>query len=416
VVILFIAITIVLLVLSWKYMFRLEPAGVFAVIWLVSAISVLLLNNYIELRYTGGVFMLTGVTVFVMGTIFSDAFYHPEPTGTGLELKKQWVGPALLVLIAGAMVNPIYSIILHGFSLQVLLDMREIMEMNKGIAGDRYSGSEVSNFVNQFFLIFSYAAPVIGGFCYRLVGRWNKALCIITLIPGTFIALTQSMKMGMITSFMLWLASYLVCSFSYGLPIRMKARAILRFALIIVGFFLILFLSMVLRTGEISEKTILEISEKFVAYSLGHMHCVDMWYTSYTPTDLAWGSKTFMGISNLLGIEERVQGLYPEYLNIGKNGFYGISNIYTCFRPLVEDFGEVGAIIIMFGMGVAANMSFKALKAHQYIFFNQMILVAIYGYVMWSFAASFYMYTSYLAMFVVVYVLFHLLQKETEPC
>jgi hypothetical protein len=82
----------------------------------------------------------------------------------------------------------------------------------------------------------------------------------------------------------------------------------------------------------------------------------------------------------------------------------------------VEDFGDVGAIIIMFGMGVAASMSFRALKAHHAVFFNQMILVAIYGYVMWSFAASFYMYTSYLAMFVVVYVLFHLLQKETEPC
>jgi len=401
VVILFIAITIVLLVLSWKYMLRLEPAGVLAMIWLVSAISVLLLSNYIELRYTGGVFMLTGVTVFVMGTIFSETFYHPEPTGASLELKKQWVCPVLLALIAGAMVNPIYSIILHGFSLQVLLDMREVLEMNKGIAGDRYSGPEVSNFVNQFFLIFSYAAPVIGGFCYRLVGRWNKTLCIITLIPGT--------------SSMLWLASYLVCSFSYGLPIRMKAKAILKFLLIIVGFFLILFLSMVLRTGEISEKTILEISEKFVSYSLGHMHCVDMWYTSYTPTDLAWGGKTFMGISNLLGIEERVQGLYPEYLNIGKNGFYGISNIYTCFRPLVEDFGEVGAIIVMFGLGAAANMSFKALRAHNAIFFNQMTLVAIYGYVMWSFAASFYMYTSYLATFVVVYFLFHLIQKKIPP-
>ena len=173
---------------------------------------------------------------------------------------------------------------------------------------------------------------------------------------------------------------------------------------------------MVLRTGEISERTILEICEKFVAYSLGHMHCVDMWYTSYTPTDLAWGSKTFMGISNLLGIEDRVQGLYPEYLNIGKNGFYGISNIYTSFRPLVEDFGEVGAMIIMFGMGAAANMSLKALKAHQNMFLNQTLLVALYGYVMWSFAASFYMYTSYLAMFGLAYVLFHLLQKETEAC
>ena len=406
----------IVLLLSWKCILRLEPAGVFAAIWIFFGVSTLLLQNYIELNFTGCAFLMAGIIFFTSGAIFSDYFYQPSHSGVVIQLRKQWVTPLLLILLVGAMVNPLYSIILHGFSLRALLDMREVLEMNKGIAEDRYAGAEAHNLVNQFFLIFSYAAPVIGGFCYRLVGKWNKVLCIITLIPCTFIALTQSLKMGMIASFILFFASYIVCSYTFGLPIRLKWKIILRLGLIIVAFLLTLFISMVFRTGEVSQKTILEISEKFVSYAIGHMHNVDFWYTTYQPTELTWGSKTFMGVSNLLGIEERVQGIYPEYNNIGKNGFYGISNTFTIFRPLTEDFSEVGAMVVMFVMGVISNMSLKAVITHRATIFNQVVLVAIYAFLMWSFSASFYAYTTYLAMFALVFILLHLLQTEESPC
>ena len=222
--------------------------------------------------------------------------------------------------------------------------------------------------------------------------------------------------MGMIASFILFFAAYIVCSYTYGLPIRMKGKIILRFVLVIAGFLGTLFISMVFRTGEVTEKTILEISEKFVSYAVGHMHNIDMWYTSYQPTDLTWGSRTFLGISNILGIEERVQGIYPEFLNVGKNGFFGISNTYTIFRPLVEDFGEVGAMVAMFIMGVIGNMALKAVIAHRATIFNQVVLVALFAYLMWSFSASFYAYTTYLAMFVVAYILLNLIQTKASSC
>lgn len=413
---LFCALIVIALLISWKYILRLEPAGIFAALWIFFAVSALLLQNYIDLRFDGCTFILAGVIFFVAGTIFSDYFFRPTPSETKLELRKKWVTPLLIILLVGAMVNPLYSIILHGFSLRALLDMREVLEMNKGISEDRYAGAEAHDVVNQFFLIFSYAAPVIGGLCFRLVGKWNKVLCILTLIPCTFIALTQSLKMGMIASFILFFAAYIVCSYTYGLPIRMKGKIILRFALVIAGFLGTLFISMVFRTGEVTEKTILEISEKFVSYAVGHMHNIDMWYTSYQPTDLTWGSRTFLGISNILGIEERVQGIYPEFLNVGKNGFFGISNTYTIFRPLVEDFGEVGAMVAMFIMGIIGNMALKAVTAHRATIFNQVVLVALFAYLMWSFSASFYAYTTYLAMFVVAYILLNLIQTKASSC
>lgn len=413
---LFSTLIAIVLLLSWKYILRLEPAGIFAALWIFMGIFTLLLQDYINLNYEGCSFLMVGVISFVLGTIFCNEFYHPTNSDIKLSLKKKLVTPLLLILLIGAMVNPIYSIVLHGFSLRALLDMRELLEMNKDIAGDRYSGAEAYNIVNQFFLIFSYAAPVIGGFCYRLVDKWNKILCVITLIPCTFIALTQSLKMGMIASFILFFAAYIVSSYTYDLPIRIKGKLIFRLSFIIAGFMGILFISMVFRTGEVSKNTILEISEKFISYAIGHMHNIDRWYTTYTPQELTWGSHTMLGLSNLLGIEERVQGIYPEYMNIGKNGFFGISNTFTIFRPLVEDFGEVGALVFMFAIGVVSKMSLKAVISHRSIVFNQTILIAVFAFLMWSFSASFYAYTTYLAMFALVFVLFQIIQTKETSC
>ena len=413
---LFSTLIAIVLLLSWKYILRLEPAGIFAAMWVCFGVLTLLLQNYIDLRFDGCVFVLAGVAFFAAGTIFSDTFYHPTTQDIQIQFKKQWVTPLLLIMLVAAMVTPLYSIVLHGFSLRALLDMREVLEMNKDISSDRYAGAEAYNVVSQFFLIFSYAAPAIGGFCFRLVGKWQKTLCILTLIPCTFIALTQSLKMGMIASFILFFASYIVCSYTYGLSIRIRGKIILRFVLIVFGFLLTLFISMVFRTGEVSEKTILEISEKFITYTIGHMYNVDLWYTSYIPTELTWGSRTFMGISNLLGLEDRVQGIYQEYNNIGKNGFFGISNTFTIFRPLVEDFSEAGAMVVMFVMGIIGNMAVKALSARRLVIFNQVVLVALYAFLMWSFSASFYAYTTYLAMFALVFMLLYLLQRKVPTC
>ena len=49
---------ILLLILSWKYILRLEPAGVFALIWVASVPMILLLQEYIVLNLEGVLFVV----------------------------------------------------------------------------------------------------------------------------------------------------------------------------------------------------------------------------------------------------------------------------------------------------------------------------------------------------------------------
>lgn len=413
--ILILILIIALLLLSWKYILKLEPAGVFAGIWIVTTAIVLLLQNYIILRYYGIIYILSCIILFVFGSISCDTFYNPTPISNKLVFRKERALPILLILFVGAMVNPLYSIVLHGFSLKALLSLQDILNVNKSIAEDRYYTGGVTNTVNQIFLVFCYAAPLLGGFCYRWVNKLTKTICLLTLIPGMFIALTQSMKLGMVTGFILWFTGYIVSSYSYGIPIRLKLRNIIRLMIILLGFFFILFLSMVLRTGEISPRTIIDISQRFITYALGQFTCFEMWFTSHEPITYSFGTKTFLGIASTIGLEDKMQGIYQEYYQIGQNGFYGIGNIFTIFRSLIEDFGETGALLIMFLMGFCSKLSFKAMMCRKRLIMNQVITTAFYAYLFWSFATSFFAYLSYFAMFFMAYFLFHYLQTEHQP-
>lgn len=56
--------------------------------------------------------------------------------------------------------------------------------------------------------------------------------------------------------------------------------------------------------------------------------------------DYSFGAMTFLGISNVLGVVQRVQGVYTALLGTS-------SNVYTVFRGIVEDFGIIGGIIFI---------------------------------------------------------------------
>ena len=69
---LILALIIVLLLLSRNYILRLEPAGIFAVMWILFTVAVLALQDFIALRFSGILFIVVSVISYVVGTIFCD--------------------------------------------------------------------------------------------------------------------------------------------------------------------------------------------------------------------------------------------------------------------------------------------------------------------------------------------------------
>lgn len=412
---LIIVLLITLLFLSWKYIIQFEPAGVFALMWTMIISSILLCHNFVFIRYYGLIFIVICVLCFTAGTIFCDVCYTPSE-----QQKKKVIFHTLsarnilILLFIASFFNPIYTLYLHGFSLKSLLSTAALLYMNNEIALDRYYGDNAYSVMNQIFLVFSYTAPLFGGFCFRMMDRFGKVISVATILPGIFTALTQSVKMGMITSIILWIAGFLVCSFSYHLSLKIKLKKVLMIVSIMGVLLSILFISMIFRTGEISERIIEDITNKFFTYALGYAPCFDIWYTSSEPTEYTYGGKTLYGITNFFGIMERQQGIYDQWIPFGKNGFKGESNVYTVFRMLIEDFGSVFSCILMFGLGFVSKYILKNLLIRNAIPFNQIALTAIYSFVFWSFVTSFFAYTSYLVMFVLTFVILFYVQTTEE--
>jgi len=413
--ILILVLVVLLLVMSWNYIIRLEPAGIFAAMWALLITVIIGCQGFVIIRYTGLFFILACVYSFLTGSIFVNAYYHPtKNTNINLKFDKKVANILLVALFFAAFVNPIYTIILHGFSLSSLFNIVTLLQMNNTISVDRYSGADYTNTFNQLMLVFSYSAPLFGGFCYRLVDRFGKTFSLLSIVPCIFVAFTQAMKMGLITSVFLWFCGFLVCSFTYNLQIKIKTKTLFIIIGGSVGFFALLFLSMILRTGEISDRIVEDITNKFFTYAFGFVPCFDIWFDSSNVSEYTYGAKSFFGVSNALGILERLDGIYQEWIPFGKDGFKGESNVYTVFRVLVEDFGPAPSCLVMLLLGGISSIVMQNLNAKKNIYLNQILMVAIYSYIMWSFVTSFFAYTSYLVMFFVVYILLNIIQeKET---
>lgn len=415
--ILILVLVILLLIMSWNYIIRLEPAGIFAAMWALLITIIIGCQGFVIIRYTGLFFILACVYSFLIGTIFVNTYYHPTPsTNINLKFNKKVANTLLVALFFAAFVNPIYTVILHGFSISSIFNIVTLLQMNNTISVDRYSGADYTNTFNQLMLVFSYSAPLFGGFCYRLVDKFGKTFSLLSIVPCIFVAFTQAMKMGLITSVFLWFCGFLVCSFTYNLQIRIKTKTLFLITGGSIGFFSLLFLSMILRTGEISDRIVEDITNKFFTYAFGFVPCFDIWFDSSNVSEYTYGAKSFFGVSNALGILERLDGIYQEWIPFGKDGFKGESNVYTVFRVLVEDFGPAPSCLVMLLLGGLSSIVMQNLNAKKNIYLNQILMAAIYSYIMWSFVTSFFAYTSYLVMFFVVYLLLNIVQeKENNP-
>lgn len=415
--ILILALVILLIIISWNYIIRIEPAGLFAAMWALLITVIIGCQGFVIIRYTGLFFILACVYSFLIGTIFVNTYYHPIPsTNINLKFNKKVANTLLVALFFAAFVNPIYTVILHGFSISSIFNIVTLLQMNNTISVDRYSGADYTNTFNQLMLVFSYSAPLFGGFCYRLVDKFGKTFSLLSIVPCIFVAFTQAMKMGLITSVFLWFCGFLVCSFTYNLQIRIKTKTLFLITGGSIGFFSLLFLSMILRTGEISDRIVEDITNKFFTYAFGFVPCFDIWFDSSNVSEYTYGAKSFFGVSNALGILERLDGIYQEWIPFGKDGFKGESNVYTVFRVLVEDFGPAPSCLVMLLLGGLSSIVMQNLKSKKNIYLNQILMAAIYSYIMWSFVTSFFAYTSYLVMFFVVYLLLNIVQeKENNP-
>lgn len=387
---------------------RFSPAQMFTWIWcaLIFFVTVVLYNR-VKLGYEGLIFILFGCAFMMCGEIVGKLVLKKTTKNTKLLIKRPNTKQMKLFIIAFlslAIMYPFYMIAINGFDVTSLWSFETLLELNNDMTEERYSGGSQTTVANQILLVFCYIAPLYGGYCYRLIEGKFKVFCLATILPAAIVALTQAVKLGLITSAFMFIIGILLSSESNRLSLKISKTTLLKLGMSSALFIGILVLSIAFRFSDVGVDLLPILSEKFINYAIGSVPCFDNWYTDNTVSfsDLHGGTRTFMGISNILGLEHRVQGLYSEFLFWGKNGIDSSSNVYSSFRALVDDFGTIGSMLYLFLLGFFSCLCKIVISSHRKAWLAEVILGCIYAYVMWSFATSFFTYLSYIASFILL--------------
>lgn len=397
-----------------------SPVGVVSIYWCLLAIFSLVgtLSLY-EWDYYGLLWIYFGILSFnVFYAIGGPVHFVTSSQINNVNLNSisrlSWA--VLLFLIILGIIKWGTQVYTNGFSLTDFLSLDNLAAMNHEFAVNRYSGNDpeggIAGIIISVLNAMVYSAPLCGGFAYSYaVTTTQKKIAIFSLIPVFLVTMTNNTKAGMIGGLLLFIDSYLIgyyCRYKKWPSIHIKFILLLFFSF---GLFLsIMIFSMMLRMGDSSFSTISIVLQKIIVYAFGNIQSFDIWLSRYYwMQDYSFGAMTFLGISNVLGVVQRVQGVYTALLGTS-------SNVYTVFRGIVEDFGIIGGIIFISLQGFFLRIAINSIHSSYNPFISVSVAMAIFFFFLYGMIISPWTYLSFIVAFfillVYVFIAYHHMNKN----
>lgn len=410
---------------AFKLHDKFDPARYFLLLWGGQILLVFLVfQNVFTFTGYGLAYISIACITFSIGTMTGHFLGNHIQTKESEHLFNS--GRALFFLQAClilGILNVLQGIYGNGFTVKDLFSFNILLQLNAAASDSRYLSNTQAGLASQITLIFVYLSPLYGGYLLPLLKNKHRIWSYISVLPAILISITQAVKLGFISSIALWVTGIIVSSYANNKSyFRIRLSAVLKIVALLTFFFSIIYLSMAFRTGKFDWETIKYINDIFVSYAFGHIPAFDLWFTQNTGNIANTGElKTFYGITNFLGLAERKQGVFNEFVLFGKNNFREIpaemeTNIYTMFRFILEDFGFLGSILMIFISGIVSGYSWLHVKRQKHNLFFQVVLLAMLFFIFMSFATSVWVYTSYIAAILMIYFLliFSFSKQPTE--
>ena len=300
----------------------------------------------------------------------------------------------LLLLLYG--INR-YGLDMNIFSLSTLPNLYYV---------DRDTGIFTLPWSVKGFMYFGYIASLFGGLATRFADGKIKLICLIPLFTVLLQGAILAVRSSLIISIVLWLSGWLAVKVLAN-DLKFQLRTVV-ISLIGFSLFIILFISVKwLRGGADDPFLVLYLLENVRIGMFSHITGFTTWMRDYHFTGLSFGSNTFSGPLDFLGIQEREIGYYKERVFLS-SALY--TNIYTAFRGFVQDFSIPGTLIVAFGAGMGASISFDRCL-HQ----KSMWLVPLslfYAFTMYTPIISIFNYTSVIMTWIILSVILLFLNKK----
>ena len=233
--------------------------------------------------------------------------------------------------------------------------------------------------------LFSYTAINLAMVHYVRYGfSWVQAVPFLSVI---IMSVSQASRAGMVIV-IFQIISAIIFRLLMKNDKKLELKLLKIFLLIVPILFTVFTLIDSFRSQNfsMSDDKMSKTNETFYIYTFGGVSGFSTYLeTIYSSDNLLTGGRyTFSSLYDLLGIAKAEAGVYDEYLKISPNN---TANIYSIFRPLMEDFGFYGMVSWAFILGMISNFNFR--KALNGSLISISISISIYIYLMFSFEILF---------------------------
>lgn len=236
--------------------------------------------------------------------------------------------------------------------------------------------------VSQVLLPFVYLAPLAGGilFVLRRERRW-KLIAAMSFGPAVMVTVLQTTKAAVLFAASLWLSGYFAARLRDG-RLAVFTRNHVLVALGVGGLMAALFFATSFARLASTDTSLLNVViVKLFTAAFSHMTVFSQWLAEYwgAPFRPSLGTVTFAGPLELLGYSQRIPGIFEHVIDlvIGE-----MSNIYTAFRPLIQDFTIPGALAILALLGFVGGVGFRLVAAGQWSGLS--LLLIAYLTILWT--------------------------------
>ncbi|WP_258879305.1 O-antigen polymerase [Paraburkholderia sp. BL6669N2] len=285
----------------------------------------------------------------------------------------------------------------QGIGIGKLFSFSGILEISHAMSVARYEDQfqlPLGARLGQMFIFFSSA---VSGLMKSLhPKKYRKHEYFVSIIPSLMIALILTTRAAVLFNLIFWVSGNFCGSLLGGGRVNLKFFT-KRVAIYGGGgalFIAFMFISLQFLRGGITDISRLnEVLMHLRQWPVGSIGGFSLWVDSYDfRSTLTNGYLTFVGIFDLFGIQARKAGLYDQYVNLGSGDSWG--NIYTAFRGLIQDFSILGALVYMGGIGFFSALAFGKCVNGRVVW--AALLVAMYGFIVWTPIVSFFSYTAHI--------------------
>ena len=386
----------------------LNPSAFFALWWCFAGVLPLILAPREPVGVNAIVWLVAASIAFSIGALIGNWGFKTRrianpPPATDRELFV-YGGICLVSVIFGIGSNLAFVAGTPGINYLDLFDIQKLVVVANQNYLARYDQlAPPAPALSQMLLPFVYLSPVAGGSLFVLhpTKKW-KFLGIVSFVPAVFVTLLQTTKAAMLFAFILWLSSYFAARLRKG-KLAVFTKQHLAIAIGVGGSVTVLFIAVSLARMASTDFALLSVVYlKLTTAALGHMSVFSQYLTTYLDTPIAptLGKVTFGGPLEMLGLGHRIPGLFENFIELVAGE---TTNIYTGFRPLIDDFTIPGALVVLAFVGMIGGIGFRLVAAGRWSAVP--LLIISYLTIFWTPFTWFWIYNSLTATVVAVGVM-----------